>query len=138
MSSLGKKLKHLRERSCLKQEDIAQFLNVSRGTISKYESDDREPDINTVKALAKFYNVPLDYIFGLADFEYPLEDNYNSSPFIKDLSSKEYGSQKQNLIELDDDLLQLVKKIMDNKLDIRAIENIIDNIIALNKSQKCP
>lgn len=130
MSVFGEKLRFLREKNCLKQEDLAKYLEVSRATISKYESGDREPDINTVKALAKFYSVPVDFIFGLTDFTDILD---SAEDKVKENELSEYLSQNSVTLDLKDDLSRLIKKIIDNKLDIKTIENIIDNIILLNE-----
>jgi transcriptional regulator with XRE-family HTH domain len=141
----GQRLKYLREKKEETQEDIAKFLRISRAAVSKYESGDREPDIETIKALSSHFEVSVDYIFGLSDSE-------NNFAYIKDDPSfytvnENQGSESQiqiqpgttdpyNLQELaqDRELLDLVLKIKENNLDIDAIDNIITNIIALKKS----
>lgn len=142
VSSLGERLRYLRERKCLKQEDIAQYLKVSRTSISKYESGDREPDIDTVKALARFYNVPVDFIFGLTDSPY-LSDKgsanslENAGTFVAESPKITYEAGIEEFIK-SADFLRLAKKIKENNLDIKTVETIIDNIILLNKSQSPP
>ena len=60
----GKRLKGLRERYGYSQEELAKLLNVSRSRIANYEQGTREPDMEMQEALADFFNVTLDYLFG--------------------------------------------------------------------------
>lgn len=59
---LGKKLKQLRGKR--RQQDIADALGISRARYSHYENDLREPDHETLIALAAFHNVSIDYLIG--------------------------------------------------------------------------
>lgn len=56
------RLQDLREDRDLKQEDIAKVLGITRQQYQLYESGKREIKFHQVIALAKFYNVPIDYI----------------------------------------------------------------------------
>ena len=62
-----KRLKDLREDSDKKQEDIALVLNITRQQYQLYESGKREMPMHHFIALARYYNVSLDYLVGLAD-----------------------------------------------------------------------
>ena len=58
--SLGKNIQKLRKENKLSQEQLAQKCNVSRQTISRWESDEVLPDTNNLITLAKLFNVTLD------------------------------------------------------------------------------
>lgn len=60
-------------RACagITQSELAALVNISKSTISLYETGKREPDILKLKALAKALNVSCDALVGLA----PLPDN---------------------------------------------------------------
>lgn len=58
--SLGKNIQKLRKENNLSQEQLAQKCNVSRQTISRWESDEVLPDTNNLITLAKLFNVTLD------------------------------------------------------------------------------
>lgn len=60
--TLGQKLKKLRTDKGLTQKDLADEIHVTFQTISKWESDTNEPDIATLKELAKFYGCSFDYL----------------------------------------------------------------------------
>lgn len=48
----------------MRQEDIANYLNVKQATYSGYESGKYEPTIETLCKLANYYNVSIDYLVG--------------------------------------------------------------------------
>ena len=54
------KLQHLRKQRGLTQEELAQALYVSRTAISKWESGRGYPNIDSLKAIAKFFGVSID------------------------------------------------------------------------------
>ena len=58
--TLGEKLKKLRTDHGLTQEELAEKLYVSRTAISKWESDRGYPNIETLKAISKFFSVSID------------------------------------------------------------------------------
>ena len=62
-----RRLKDLREDSDKKQEDIAEILGITRQQYQLYESGKREMPMHQFIALAKYYNLSLDYIAGLID-----------------------------------------------------------------------
>ena len=63
--NLGEKLKEARENANLSQQDVADKLNVSRQTISKYELNINEPDLETIKELSYLYQVDINYLLGM-------------------------------------------------------------------------
>jgi transcriptional regulator with XRE-family HTH domain len=60
--SLGDKLLDLRKKAGLSQEDVADKLDVSRQTVSKWETDQTVPELIKVKLLSQLYNVSYDYL----------------------------------------------------------------------------
>ena len=71
--TLGQKLKKLRMDKNLTQKDLADQLHVTFQTISKWENDENEPDIATLKELAKLYECTLDNLLS-EDDEKPVEE----------------------------------------------------------------
>ena len=55
------RIKALRNTKKISQEELAEVLNVSRQTISKWESDIVSPDINNIQSLSNYFNVRTDY-----------------------------------------------------------------------------
>ena len=56
----NEKLQELRKQKGLTQEELSEFLYVSRTAISKWESGRGCPNIESLKALSKFFSVSLD------------------------------------------------------------------------------
>ena len=62
----NEKIRYLRERKGLKQEDIAKLLGTTQQQYSRYENGTEMPYSLLIK-LALFYNVSTDYILGLTN-----------------------------------------------------------------------
>lgn len=60
----GTRLKTLRIENNLRQQDLAEIINVHRATIGKYETNERFPDRETLGKIADFFQVSIDYLFG--------------------------------------------------------------------------
>ena len=57
---LGKKIQELRKKENLSQEQLAEKMNVTRQTISKWELNETTPDIKQAKELSKLFKISLD------------------------------------------------------------------------------
>jgi transcriptional regulator with XRE-family HTH domain len=64
MHNLPKILKALRKQNKLRQQDVADYLNISRNAYTHYELGISEPDINNLIRLAKLFKVSVDYLIG--------------------------------------------------------------------------
>lgn len=58
--SLGEKLLNLRKSKQLSQEEVADKLNVTRQTVSKWETDQSTPDFDKIEPLCKLYGITAD------------------------------------------------------------------------------
>lgn len=58
------RLKELREKNNLKQQDVAKYLNKTKSGYGYYESGRTEPDISTLCKLADLYHVSIDELIG--------------------------------------------------------------------------
>ena len=56
----NEKIQELRKQKGLTQEELAEILFVSRTAISKWESGRGYPNIDSLKAIAKFFGVTID------------------------------------------------------------------------------
>ena len=60
--NLSEKLLKLRKQSGLSQQELADQLNVSRQSVSKWELNESVPDISNILALSEIYHVSTDYL----------------------------------------------------------------------------
>lgn len=67
MSKLGLRLKELRIKNGYSQQQLADYLHLSRSTVEMYEHGKRDPNTETKEALADLFNVNMDYLFGRQD-----------------------------------------------------------------------
>lgn len=58
--TIGQKLLELRKVKQLSQEEVAEKLNVTRQTISKWETDQSMPDFDKIIPLCKLYEISAD------------------------------------------------------------------------------
>ncbi|MCI9435318.1 MAG: helix-turn-helix transcriptional regulator [Bacilli bacterium] len=58
--TIGEKLLNLRKQKNLSQEEVANCLNVSRQTISKWETDQSTPDLDKIGPLCELFEISAD------------------------------------------------------------------------------
>lgn len=59
-----KNLKALRKEYNISQQQLANIIGVSQQSINKYENHNVDPDIETLKAIATFFNTTIDFLVG--------------------------------------------------------------------------
>lgn len=74
---LGNNLFHARKRRGFSQEDVAQRLGVSRQTVSKWETGEALPDLNSLKKLAVTLGFSIDKAMGIE-----IEDEGDNSEWL--------------------------------------------------------
>ena len=65
--SIYQRLKDLREDADKSQKEIAELIGTSQSYYAQYENGKRAIPFDRMVALAKYYNVSLDYLAGLCD-----------------------------------------------------------------------
>lgn len=67
--NLGEKLYNLRRKKNLSQEELAEKLNVTRQTISKWETNQSMPDFDKIDPLCKLYGITPNDLFDIKSGE---------------------------------------------------------------------
>ncbi len=62
--TLGEKIKKLRKRDGRKQEDLASALGVTNQAVSRWEKDGSYPDMEMIPAIANYFGITIDELFG--------------------------------------------------------------------------
>jgi transcriptional regulator with XRE-family HTH domain len=65
--NFGDRLKKLRQERGLTQEEFGKKINVTKVSVSGYETGNRNPDIQTLELIADYFEVPIDYLLGKTD-----------------------------------------------------------------------
>jgi transcriptional regulator with XRE-family HTH domain len=104
--NISNNLKILRSQKGITQNELSKILNINRATYAHYETGRREPDIETLKLLADYFGVSVDFLLG-NNIEKNNEYKINSS---KDLNKVKESNEVYELIEKD--ILKDVKNII--------------------------
>ena len=67
MKIFAERLKDLRAEDGLTLKDVSSAIGVSINTVSRWERQERLPNIENIVGLAKLFNVSADYLCGLED-----------------------------------------------------------------------
>lgn len=61
------RLRQLRYEKDISQRELAESIGVEQRSISKYETEESEPNFKKLIKMAEFFNVSTDYLLGLTD-----------------------------------------------------------------------
>ena len=67
MYKFSERLKELRADKGVGQIELSKAIHVSKGIISLWENDLREPKMSNLIELAKYFEVSIDYLVGIID-----------------------------------------------------------------------
>ena len=84
--TIAEKIKKLRKDNNMTQEDLAEKLNVSRQTISKWETDVVIPDADNIVSICKLFNITTDELL-----DYKVESVQKKRQFIIDMGVLLFG-----------------------------------------------
>lgn len=69
MPTFSQRLRTLRTENKLSQQSLSEELGVSKSSINMYERGEREPNFETVAAIAGFFGVDTDYLLGRSSYK---------------------------------------------------------------------
>lgn len=122
------RLKTLRKKKNLKQDELASLLNISNSAISSYERGLRTPDFELLIRMAKFFEVSTDYLLGIDVVE--VSDDYVSIPVLGVIRAGEPILAEQNIIEYQKTARDLLPKgdlfylqVTGNSMDLSGIHD---------------
>lgn len=133
----GKRIKKLRLEEGFKQKDLAEKLGISASSVGMYEREERQPDAETLKTIADFFDVSVDYILGNSNKR---DHNHLTAKDKRDISRTldELADQIENHEGeiLNYDGIEVTKE--DAELLIDAIELALKRIKKKNKEKYTP
>ncbi|UZQ49801.1 helix-turn-helix domain-containing protein [Clostridium kluyveri] len=142
--NFGNILSDLRNKANITQQELANVLGISRGTIGMYEIGKRDPDTDTLLKIAKYFDVSIDYLLGHSDVRNPYIDIQNDSQektknIKKDLETldeksqdrgKENESSEPKLATTEMVVDKLIKAglLKDDKIDARIANMLLNSL----------
>lgn len=75
MEIFRERLKYLRKNAELTQKELADILQTNNSSVCDWECGRSQPDLETLKRMAKFFLVTTDYLLGL-------ENDDGSKPYL--------------------------------------------------------
>ena len=94
MSITANRIKELRTQKKLTQQGLADIINSSRGTVAKYEGDERNPSYAMLSLIADALDTTVEYLQGKTDNA--LKTSHNGS---------DDGDDKKHVDLADDELI---------------------------------
>ena len=91
VNHLGQRLFELRRDKKLSQEEVAEKLNVTRQTVSKWETDQSVPDFDKIVPLCELYDITPNELF----IELKQRKSKNNNEFTIDLEEEKVKIQKK-------------------------------------------
>ena len=67
MATMGERIKQLRKENGWTQTELAAKLDVTKGTVSTWETDSRRPGFDKLDQLCDLFDRSMDYVSGLSD-----------------------------------------------------------------------
>lgn len=129
MSKFHLRLRELRQSRHLSQQALADYLKISKSSVNMYERGEREPGLDTLEAIADFFNVDIDYLTGKTS-EIKVFDDWNKTHNTNKLSQASsaysavnaaFGGQATDalhkFVQLDETDQQRVIERMDTMLE---------------------
>lgn len=102
---LFKILKQERKKKGLSQMAFAKLFGVSQQTIGSWETNRTSPDLESLSKLASFFNVSVDYLLGLTDIPYTIDDYIAKQKKTgTQPAADEYSADERELVKLYRDL----------------------------------
>lgn len=122
MTTIGDRLKTLRLQKKYTQKAIAEAVNITEVSYQRYEYGTVRPSIDTLIALADFFDVPLDFLVGRGIFA-DVDKLMECKDFIFQYLENKYSIvKKYNLSKLDYISLLRVFDLLIEKIDINGDE----------------
>ncbi len=104
MQKFSNRLISLRKEHGLTQEDLVKLISKKRSTVSGYETEGKEPDLETICIFANYFGVSTDYLLGHSD-----ERNHVETVFYNDK-----GNFERHFKSLPAELRPVVAKCFDS------------------------
>jgi transcriptional regulator with XRE-family HTH domain len=112
MNNFGEKIKILRTRKKLKQDDIASVLNLSRAQISNLEAGRRNVTLKQLEKLCEYFKVDITYFM--------LSENTDECLDLIEKARILFGSKELTNMQKEDLFISILKIYLDTKEEMNG------------------
>lgn len=130
MSKFYLRLRELRNSRKLSQQELADRLKISKSSVNMYERGEREPGLDTLEAIADFFNVDMDYLTGKTS-EIKNFENYHKDEILNKVKEV-FGKQTAKLVHI---FIELNEEGKEKLLDTAEDMSHLDRYKKDNKSE---
>lgn len=115
---LLRQLRIIRKQNKLSQQQLSDILGISRSTYCSYETGRRNPDMDVLMKLSRFYKLPLDRFVSEIETDFLNDEDYyegqTDTRYLSQLSREE-RELIVNLRRLDNKERKSIKSLVDEK-----------------------
>lgn len=131
-------LKKLRSENGLTQQEVADYLKVSRPTYTKYENGSLELSPDSILALSNLFHVTTDYLLGKKEIKKDVSSDAEYHPTLTERDEKDIQKRLTAILEdidnqdtvamynggekMDDATRELMKASLENTIRIAKIK----------------
>jgi transcriptional regulator with XRE-family HTH domain len=113
LANFGQRLKLLRNERNISLDILAEKLQTTKATLSRYENSKRIPNIEFAKKVSEFFGVTTDFMYGLTD-----DKNSNTETNSSDILSE--TDKKYNFV---------IEKAKNAKISAEKLDKLIDALL---------
>lgn len=128
-------LKLLRKNKKLTQTELAKIIGVEQSSIAKYETKNVIPNIDTLNAIANFFEVSVDYLLGRKE----KRNNYRTIPVLGSVATGISIDAIEEILDYEDigeDMLKLGGEFFGLKIKGHSMEpKISDGDVVIVRKQ---
>lgn len=114
--TFGEKLRQLRKRKKLTQEQMAELIEIHESHVGRYEKDLSSPTAQVLIRISKLFNVSTDYL---------LFDDRNEPSTSMKISDNELFTQFQEVDKMGEDKRELIKRIISMAINEDKIKKMV-------------
>lgn len=123
--TFGERLKSVRKANFVRQQQLAEHLNVAVSTLSQYENDKRHPNFDILCDIADYFNVTTDYLIGKSN------SPTNTNKIFDLIDSDLHGMSYEKLINKISNHLKSMYEVHDQK-SIEILYRIYDSVASIS------
>lgn len=125
------RLRELRQRSGLKQSELAALLNVKDNTYSQYENEKRQLGYEDLRKLSDYYRVSIDFLLGHDTPASPPVSSFALTPHEQALI--EAYRNHPALCSAVDRLLEVAPLSPEDEANARTVSAVVEAVLDIKK-----